>query len=87
MEWTMEERHVGSILDEHINLKKENERLKVDLQVERSRIQDKDNQIIDLRETNNHLRSDVNKANNRAKIAECECKRFKRLFGKLYVKR
>lgn len=87
MEWTMEERHVGSILDEHINLKKENERLKVDLQAERSRIQDKDNQIIDLRETNNHLRSDVNKANNRAKIAECECKRFKRLFGKLYVKR
>lgn len=87
MECTMEERHLVNILDEYNNLKKENERLKVNLQVERSKNQDKDKQIIDLHETNNNLRSDVNKANNRAEIAECECKGFKRLFGKLYVKK
>lgn len=87
MGWTMEERHVETILDVYSNLKKENERLKGELQVERSKNQDKDEQISELCTKNNSLTNDAAKANNRAKEAECECKRFKRLFGKLYVKR
>lgn len=48
MGWTMEERHVGTILDEYINLRKENERLKSSLQEERSKNQAKDKLILDL---------------------------------------
>lgn len=78
--WTMEERHVGTILDEYMNLKKENENLKTYLQMERSTSRDKDTKIDDLRHS-------VTKANNRAQEAENECERFQRLFGKLYIKK
>ena len=87
MGWTMEERHVGTILDEYINLRKENERLKNNLQAERSKNQAKDNQILDLRETNKRLESNVAKSINRAEEAEQECKRFKRFFGQVYIKK
>ena len=87
MGWTMEERHVGTILDEHMNLMKENENLKVNLQVERSKSLDKDKQILDLQKKNSHLQSSVAKANNRAQEAENECNSFQRLFGKLYIKK
>lgn len=87
MGWTMEERHVGTILDEYMNLKKENKNLKVNLQVERSKSLDKDKQILDLQKTNSHLQSSVAKANNRAQEAENECNSFQRLFGKLYIKK
>lgn len=87
MGWTMEERHVGTILDEYINLRKENERLKSSLQEERSKNQAKDKLILDLQKNNSYLRSDVDKANIRAHEAEKECKSFQRLLGKLYVKK
>jgi len=86
MGWTMEERHAGAILDEYMNLRKENERLKDSLYAERSKNQDKDKQYFDLREANKRLESEVAKAINRAEEAEHEYKRFKRLFGQVYIK-
>lgn len=87
MGWTMEERHIDTILDEYINLKKENERLKDSLHSEWSKNQNKENQIIDLRETNKRLRSAVVEANSRVEEVEHKCKRFKRVFGQVYIKK
>ena len=76
MKWIMEERHVGTILDEYMNLKKENEKLKVNLQMERSKSQDKDKQVLDLKKTNSYLQNNIIKARKCAQEAENECKNF-----------
>ena len=48
MGWTMEEQYVGTILDEYMNLKEENEKLKISLQVEQSNRKDKPCPMDDL---------------------------------------
>ena len=87
MGWTMEEQYVGTILDEYMNLKEENEKLKISLQVEQSNRKDKDNQILDLKKANSSLQSNVTKANKRAQEAENEYKSFQKLLGKIYIKK
>lgn len=87
MGWTMEEQHKKTILDEYISLKKENAELVTMLNAEKEKNKCNDDQIDNLNKINNHLIVDKKNAINRAEMAEFENRRYKKLIGKIYIKK
>ena len=86
MGWTMEERHVDSILDKYYELEREVAALKKLLNVESEKVYKRDNQIDTMNNEMQNLRTEIREFERRIKKEEDECKAYRRIIGRIYVK-
>lgn len=87
MGWTMEEQHQKTNLDEYISLKEENAKLQAMLKTEREKNKSKDDLIFKLKQIKNDLIAGEKEAISRAETAELENKSYKKIIGRIYVKK
>lgn len=87
MGWTMEERHVDSILDNYYKLEREVVALKKLLNVEREEVYKRDTQIDNMNNEMQNLRTEIREFERRIQKSEDECKSFRRIIGRIYVKK
>lgn len=86
MGWTMEERHVDTILDKYYALEREVVALKKLLNVESEKVSKRDNQIDSMNKDMQDLRNEIGEFERRIQKAEDECKAYRRIVGRIYVK-
>ncbi len=87
MEWTMDEQHVDTFWDKYNSLKVYNEEILDRLIKEKQNSSCKEKKIFELQKENEDLRKSIKSANERAKNAEIENKKYKRIFRKIYIKK
>ena len=86
MGWTMEERHVDTILDKHYALERVIVELKELLNDECEKVSKRDDQIDSMNKEMQDLRNVIRELERRIQKAEDECKAYRRIAGKIYVK-
>ena len=86
MGWTMEERHVDTILDKYYALEREVVALKKLLNDESEKVSKRDNQIDSMNKDMQDLRNEIGEFERRIQKAEDECKAYRRIVGRIYVK-